>query len=409
MSVPYVFVCIPTRDGTVDHDVRIRAEKACHYAAVRNACKAILVFKQGPYGVAPCRNMAVSEFFKGPYTHIWFIDDDVRVQEDSLYELLKMDGDVNAGCYPSVKGIGKRSVPYITVQESKGKWHYKWFYGVRDVWAAGTGCMLIARHVLEKLDFPWFVWRERYAGHGHDIDRSSDDIDFCERVQALGLNIKANGAIRCGHYKKLDVANFIVDDGEEAWPVTWSGPTTVDGQNRWPDYGSHVPALVSVAKTFKIKTVTEFGSGRYSTSSFLNREYFPDLEKLKTIESNQQWFLDTMKRNKDSRLELSYCPIARMFEFPIPESDLILIDCDCDEDDGQKDFTFRGDLIKRFEDSSAIVVVHDSNFESISKFVLDSKYRYRNTYVPQHGPQTTVMSNLYDVTKINWLEVQRTR
>lgn len=409
MPVPYVFVCVPTRDGRIEHDVRIKVERACQYAAQRNSCKSILVFKQGPYGVAPCRNMAVAEFFKGPYTHLWFVDDDVRVQQDALHQLVTMDGDVNVGCYPSVKCVGERSLPYLTIQHNPGRWAYQWFYGIHEVHAAGTGCMLIGRHVLEKLGFPWFVWRENYEGHGHSVDRLSDDIDFCDRIRPLGFKIKANGQIRCGHFKQVDIANFIVDEGEQQWPTTWTGPLSVEEQTRWPDYGSHVPALASVAKTFKIERVTEFGSGRYSTSSFLNKQFFPDLVRLKTIESNKQWFVDTAQRNLDGRLELTYCAIDKMPEIKLENSDLILIDCDYDEDSGHKNFEVRGKLIKRFEESSSIVVVHDSNFDGVVRFVKDSAYKYKTTYVPKYGPHTTVMSNAHDVTTIKWLEVQRTR
>jgi hypothetical protein len=40
---------------------------------------------------------------------------------------------------------------------------------------------------------------------------------------------------------------------------------------KFDDYGSHLPVFETILSAFKIKTVLEFGSGKYSTPLLVNR------------------------------------------------------------------------------------------------------------------------------------------
>src|SRR5215207_10889023 len=55
------------------------------------------------------------------------------------------------------------------------------------------------------------------------------------------------------------------------------------------DYATHVPILLGLARMREIKSVLEFGCGRYSTLTFLNRAAFPHLERLHSIENDSIW------------------------------------------------------------------------------------------------------------------------
>lgn len=58
--------------------------------------------------------------------------------------------------------------------------------------AAGTGCMIIHRSVLEPMTPPWFEYR---------TGARSEDIDFCYRTRTeLGLPVYVDMSTICGHY-----------------------------------------------------------------------------------------------------------------------------------------------------------------------------------------------------------------
>src|SRR3982751_381755 len=55
------------------------------------------------------------------------------------------------------------------------------------------------------------------------------------------------------------------------------------------DYSTHLPILIGLARIRQITNVVEFGCGRYSTLTFLNRSAFPQLEKLESVENDVLW------------------------------------------------------------------------------------------------------------------------
>jgi hypothetical protein len=64
-------------------------------------------------------------------------------------------------------------------------------------------------------------------------------------------------------------------------------------------YATHVPVLVGIAAAFKPNVLVEFGSGMFSTLSFLDRIAFPSLKAVRSYENNQQWF-DQMRQRLPS-------------------------------------------------------------------------------------------------------------
>ena len=96
------------------------------------------------------------------------------------------------------------------------------------------------------------------------------------------------------------------------------------------DYATHVPILIGLARMREIRSVLEFGCGRYSTLTFLNRAAFPDLEKLHSIENDISWG-ETMNEiaKHDERWTLSLVPgdiAPSVSELNLESFDLILID-----------------------------------------------------------------------------------
>jgi hypothetical protein len=248
--------------------------------------------------------------------------------------------------------------------------------------------MLIAKEVLTAIGHPWFRWPENWNKEAGVLESISDDMDFCAAALAKGFRIWADGRVRCGHLKLVDVSTLI--DGNLQWPG--GRRTEIDG------WGSHIPALIGIGRTYPIRTVVEFGSGRYSTPTFLDRTYFPQLEKIISYEPDPDWLEDTKRRNTDARLEMVLCPLDKMHTVERALADLIFIDCD-QHDEKRYDYAERLKLIQRYSsDPHAVVVVHDSNFTQIKPAIDVSPYRYKYVYVPAFGPHTAVLSNGVDVT-----------
>jgi hypothetical protein len=96
------------------------------------------------------------------------------------------------------------------------------------------------------------------------------------------------------------------------------------------DYATHVPILLGLARMREIKSVLEFGCGRYSTLTFLNRAAFPHLERLHSIENDAAWS-ETIKglAKNDNRwsLQLVHGDIAvTVSDVDLERFDLVLID-----------------------------------------------------------------------------------
>jgi len=96
------------------------------------------------------------------------------------------------------------------------------------------------------------------------------------------------------------------------------------------DYATHVPILLGLARMREIRSVLEFGCGRYSTLTFLNRAAFPHLEQLHSIENDSAWSetITNLARHDDRwTLQLIDGDIAdAVSDINLERFDLILID-----------------------------------------------------------------------------------
>jgi predicted O-methyltransferase YrrM len=54
-------------------------------------------------------------------------------------------------------------------------------------------------------------------------------------------------------------------------------------------YATHLPVLLAVAQQRKVRRILELGSGMHSTLTFLDRNYFPDVERVDAIENDASW------------------------------------------------------------------------------------------------------------------------
>ena len=112
------------------------------------------------------RNLCVSNFLNGDYTHLLFIDSDIEINPESIFKMLELNKEVISIPYPmktidwdsmykrldkikNSKELSKLGLMYpIKVEDQKNVVSID---GVIEVTASPTGCMLIKREALEKM------------------------------------------------------------------------------------------------------------------------------------------------------------------------------------------------------------------------------------------------------------------
>lgn len=205
-----------------------------------------------------CFEKPLKQALKGDYTHIWFVEDDMILPEETLSAMLLMDDPVVTMDYPvSPKGQG-------AVLEADGR-----------VYISGTGCLLVKREVFDHLKKPYFRTDVKWGivNHGkfiritaqpNDSDTyGSHDVTFSmkllkaeipisvagkigqRKLVALGKSGSNNGAHQIEEWHKV-VPNFLIKQTKE-YPVVPVGKLvtvqTKDGElNVHP---SHAKKLIA--------------------------------------------------------------------------------------------------------------------------------------------------------------------
>ena len=145
--------------------------------------------------IPDCFNELVSRALAIGATHLWFVEEDMKLQEGTLSALLATDSDIATIDYPVAE------------------FHPTIKYHGEDAIACGTGCVLIKAEVFTKLGKPYFRTDTIYnvgsyaetkvdpkAGYG------KHDIDFGIRARNAGFKIavvnKPGGQYRLVHLGK---------------------------------------------------------------------------------------------------------------------------------------------------------------------------------------------------------------
>ena len=151
------------------------------------------------------------------------------------------------------------------------------------------------------------------------------------------------------------------------------------------DYATHIPILIGLAGVRQIRSVLEFGCGRYSTLMFLNRSAFPRLERLESVENDDAWAEVT----NDPRwtLKLIDGEISDSVSgLDLEQFDLILIDDS--KTSAQRAATIRA--VARQQPQHPWVVIHDYEIDEYRNAATAFKHRYP---FKSYNPQTGVVSN----------------
>jgi hypothetical protein len=164
-----------------------------------------------------CFEEPVNEALKDPsITHLWLIEDDMKLPPDTLKKMLEADANVITCDYPITKQ-GRGSVFY----DPAG-----------NVVFCGTGCLLVAKEVFLNLKTPYFTDQIRWnllnygdtiklvgsknnKGEGYGLH----DITFCLKLWKQGIKIKAL-SVKLGQRKLVEWGKAGSNDGAhkiEVW------------------------------------------------------------------------------------------------------------------------------------------------------------------------------------------------
>jgi len=148
------------------------------------------------------RNQLAKTFMESNHERLMFIDSDIEFESDAIGRLWAMDADIAVGLYP-MKKIGAPKAAWVD-----GKLIKKLPKAPFEVDYAGTGFMMIKRHVFEKMK-PFLKVeqteqgeRVRYFHFDNVMDgvEISEDYEFCRLAKELGFKVVADPAIKLKHY-----------------------------------------------------------------------------------------------------------------------------------------------------------------------------------------------------------------
>lgn len=129
----------------------------------------VFLFRFNESLIDRARNALAVNFLATDATHLLFVDADIGFQAEDIIKMVEADKDIICGIYPSkainwysVAEAVKNGVPHTELQHYTGTWvvnfvDYQGNATVKadepfEVWNAGTGMMLIKRHVFEILE-----------------------------------------------------------------------------------------------------------------------------------------------------------------------------------------------------------------------------------------------------------------
>jgi precorrin-6B methylase 2 len=161
------------------------------------------------------------------------------------------------------------------------------------------------------------------------------------------------------------------------------------------DYATHIPILIGLSRMREIRHVLEFGCGRYSTLTFLNRSAFPHLERLHSIENDDSWAATIQEAAKDDQrwtLQLVNGAISESVA-DLESFDLILIDDS--KTSAQRAATIRA--VAATQPQRPWIVIHDFEVEEYRNAASGFKYRHR---FRAYNPETGVVANQINEWKV---------
>lgn len=182
-------------------------------------------------------NLTLDQMKTYPWERVWYIDDDHQFDGDVLIRLLQHDVDIVAST-TLIKNPPFTPVFYKAKrQNAKGKWvytKYSWQElkartGLLQVIAVGRSGMLIKRSVFNRLHgaepgdiASEILWEETWQqGAINPFGQIGEDLDFCNRVDALGIPIHVDLDTTIGHIDAVAAWPYRKPDGTWTIALQW--------------------------------------------------------------------------------------------------------------------------------------------------------------------------------------------
>ena len=152
-------------------------------AYTKEKCE-VFVSTEG-FNTAENRTWLSAQAIKGGCTHLFFVDDDMVYEKDTLEKLLAAKKEIIGAKYANRRGSGE-VVEYLETKDGEEPF---------EVVALGGGCVLISTEVMKKITPPWFWYKIAQTG----AVVMSHDWFFCERAREAGFKIWCDPTIKPGH------------------------------------------------------------------------------------------------------------------------------------------------------------------------------------------------------------------
>jgi hypothetical protein len=155
------------------------------------------------------RHHIFNDFLAGGEDYLLMIDSD-NPPTDNPLDLVALDMDV-VGCptpvwhftgnKPGERPIYENAYKYIPEEDAYTEWPDK--IGLQKVDAVGTGCILVAKRVLEHPGMR--KGANQRTLHPDGTVNKGGDIMFCETAKKCGFEIYAHYNYRCLHFKEVEL------------------------------------------------------------------------------------------------------------------------------------------------------------------------------------------------------------
>ncbi|MEX0701189.1 MAG: hypothetical protein WD069_03760 [Planctomycetales bacterium] len=203
---PRVLITVPNGSGWIHKHVAFALLRMAQDARV---AATIQLPTHAPYvqNLHLCRR----EFLAGPFDYWLTLDDDNPPRRNPL-DLALLDLDV-VGCpTPVWANICPGDFPVYwnamdEVRDERGEVGFRPHQpceGLQEVDAVGSGCLVIARRVMEAVPAPFF--REWDA---EGLVRMGGDFAFCRRARAAGFHVFAHFDYPCHHFNEIEIGEVV--------------------------------------------------------------------------------------------------------------------------------------------------------------------------------------------------------